>query len=761
VFIDNEITNKMLEFLENEHFRYVGRVGETAHVDEVDLSSGWSLESSIPDSPLVSQMLSDFRTFLETCTGLELSRTGADRKITFALEEVGTQHISKDESFTITVSEELVNVVAKSERGLLQASHYLERQMSLRGGPYLKKGVIEKSPNFSPRISNTVFCIADGSIDNPNMLTDRYLSLMSHFGINGVHVYIPLWDYCNNSILPELNDALWQDHALKLRDLCLRTAKYGIDIYPVVFNQFFLEDAEVFKAHPDVRGARLNYPTPDDRYCLCSSSEKTQACYNETFTNLFKAVPELGGAILIIGGEGFIHCFTRPKPPLAGGTSCPHCAGHNPSKDVAKLVNSIAGAVHSVSKDAKFFVWPYSAFTWSGKDFAQTEFIRNLHKDVLMLSNFATPHTVKLMGAETVISDYNIVNIGPSEQFAEQSRELAARDMLHYAKIESTTEPGWFFLPYLPVHYRWIERINSMKKYNVPGYVSKWRFYGFTGSMPEEILCQMNWNDDIDPDALLLNIAKRDFGDVSDRILEGWKILSDTWPKIPSGFMIWGEREFYMKGPVYLGPAHPLILDVQKRYDLGHNFFTLRGDAGEFLSDEERDELEKNAPPRYSSDLLYTYPFGANVIKAEFESSVKAWSDGVALIEGALGDKPNKRAQMEMDICRIIGIHLHTAWNVTRFYIERDALFSNAGNSDELEARINRLVEIIDDEIDNARNALPIIERDFRIGYGHSYGQVYDAEMLREKIQQCEWVRDIELPAFKTGVLFHVYGEYR
>jgi hypothetical protein len=52
---------------------------------------------------------------------------------------------------------------------------------------------------------------------------------------------------------------------------------------------------------------------------------------------------------------------------------------------------------------------------------------------------------------------------------------------------------------------------------------------------------------------------------------------------------------------------------------------------------------------------------------------------------------------------------------------------------------------------------IPILERDPRIGYGHCYGPVYDMDMVKAKITQCCYVRDIELPRFSTLIRFHIW----
>ena len=465
--------------------------------------------------------------------------------------------------------------------------------------------------------------------------------------------------------------------------------------------------------------------------------------------------------MIIIGGECFIHCFTRPCPPLIGGTSCPHCSGHDPAADVARLVNGIGAAVHASNSDAKVFIWPYSAFSWSGeKDPDQLELVRQMSPDVEMLSTFETPHTIRFGAGKAALIDYNIVNIGPSRQFKNQSAELKKKGKRHYAKFESSTEPGWYTLPYLPVHYRWLSRIDALRRARVPGYIAQWRFYGFTGSLPEELLAESTWRQHREADVLLREIALRDFGTADKRLLEGWKKLSDTWPKIPNGHLMFGERNFYMKGPLYLGPAHPLIFDAQKRYGLGWKFCSLRGDALELKSPEALEHLEKNSPPRYSTDLLFVHPFGAKTAEKAFAAALTAWQEGVGLIAAAFGPQPNRRAQLELNICRMLEAHVRTTLNTIRFYQVRDALFAAPGTEATLEADFTRLTAILDDEIGNAEQALRLLDGDFRLGFGHSYGQVYDAEMVREKIRQCRQVRDEELPDLKSCILFHTYIKY-
>ena len=49
---------------------------------------------------------------------------------------------------------------------------------------------------------------------------------------------------------------------------------------------------------------------------------------------------------------------------------------------------------------------------------------------------------------------------------------------------------------------------------------------------------------------------------------------------------------------------------------------------------------------------------------------------------------------------------------------------------------------------------------DVRIGYGHCYGMVYDAEMMRDKLRQREYVLNSEIPDLGSIIRFHLWNDF-
>jgi hypothetical protein len=255
----------------------------------------------------------------------------------------------------------------------------------------------------------------------------------------------------------------------------------------------------------------------------------------------------------------------------------------------------------------------------------------------------------------------------------------------------------------------------------------------------------------------LRRYCRREFGEFSPALLRGWRTMGRAWDQLPYSACFVGDRQYYMKGPMYLGPAHPFIFDPQKHYNLSRGFVKLRGDAVESFKEEALSECERlEGNPAYSSDLFWTLPVGVDRASRMLEQALKTWGNGLAVFRGGFR-APNEAAHREIGLCRLVGIHLRTALHLARFYRLRDRFLSGGfRGAKELAEFTRQMQKILAAEIANAESALPLLENDPRLGYGFCYGIVYDAQMVREKIAQCRQVMDIELPTQAKDLRFHI-----
>ena len=766
---DSAQTARMRAFIDREHFRYRTFGDGTPGEGEIRVGNDWGLELNAATTPLTETMLDDFRTFCRDCMGLELTEAAPTAVIRWVCGAVDAPVDPQDpavESFAITVEEGGVTIEASQLRGLLQGTHYLERLMADRGAPILVKQKLQRTPVFSPRISNSIFIDAHQDLLNPDQFSDEYLGLMSHFGNNGIHLYADLWSLVRSETLPELNAPHFERNVEAMNQLCARANSRGLDVYICLGAQLLHRDHEVFGTHPEVRGAEGEiFDTGIAKYCLCSGNEQVLSFYDEAINAMLRAMPAIAGLVYIVGGEGFFHCYTRPKAPFTGRSSCPHCKDLDPNAEVAKLVNRAAAAVKETGRHKSCYAWPYSAFVWSGSDDrAQSSWLGQISDDVSVIANFATGSPDRVNGDGVYLFDYNIKTIGPSEVYSAQKERLAQRGKPIYAKIESCTTPMFFGIPYLPLHYRWHRRSQAMAALPVAGFIGQWRFYGMNGSPPEELQYHATWNPDRSTEELLSQVARRDFGlngEQAGEVIRAWERLSNAWDDLPYSAMLSGERAYYMRGPLYLGPAHPLIVNSQNHYGLSPKFRTLRADVEEGgYSPEEIAEFTRNAPPRYIDQLMMVLPYGEDRFCELIARCRAQWEEGMATLRAILGTSSMERGRMELDVCEAAGIHLASVDHVARFYRTRDRIWREKMDRGGLAAAFDELDAIARAEIENARRILPILERDPRIAYTHCYRNPYDADMVREKIAQCEYVVETELPKLNRGLRFHLWMEF-
>lgn len=702
--------------------------------------------------------LGNFRAFLQDFTG-GLASDG-EHKIGFSLDpEIPPG------AFRLVVSGSGSQVSAQNERGLVDAMHYIAHEMADLGTTDLPPGNTSRTPTLTTHFTEGCFIPAFQYPDALGDFSDEYLALMRHYGGNALKLPTDLAEIWQSEILPELNAPDVGQKLDKIRAHTLRLKDHGFDLFLMIEMKALPVSHPVFLQHPDIAGAVeeifLEETSGRGDRVLCSSHDQVLAAYAEVIAHIFQAIPELAGAIALVGGEGFHHCFMRPAGVAGKPTNCARCQGQDPHQHVARLVNTLAAAVQSTGPGRRFLAWPYSAFIWSRDDPTDSRWVQDLDGGVEVLANFNTGDIDATTGGGAILYDYNIKQIGPSTRFKAQSHACSTRKIPILAKTETNTTPDTFFLPYLPVHFRWHQHFCAIRESGASGLMGQWKFFGMNGSLPEELLYHAIWNPNRTTNELLHTAARRDFSirsEAADQVVDAWREMSAAWDDFPYSAMTSGELEAYMRGPWYLGPAHPLVLNEQAGYGLGEKFYRLRGDLVESIPQEELTKLP--GKPRYVCNLLFCLPFGVEKFLTLATSCRDRWDQALQHLEMALGAEPVDLAVKELNVCRTISIHLHTLVHVAQFFRLRDGLGRTPITNTQLDQALAEMDAVVRAEIRNAQRALPILEKDPRIGYGFTYGEVYDVEMVREKIQQCEFIADKDLPRIGSMIRFHVWSRY-
>jgi hypothetical protein len=735
------------------------RKDERRKRNEIAIDGRWTVRCESDAPGVMRNAARDLARFLKEAMKVRLREGRAPaRTITLRTGTAGTP-----EGFSITAEEDRVDINGNDARGAAQGAYYLERIMGLRGGPFLERGRMTRTPAFARRINRSFYGKTWEYADDADAYSDSYLQKLARFGFNGIHFYVSLYDLSVSKVLPELNRTGARKKLRDFKRLSGRAADYGIDLFLHINNPRLAKDATLFKKHPDMRGSTF---FDEDHFIPCSSHPKVLAYYADAIANLFKDIPKLGGVILITGGECFLSCYTRPHVRTKKGTNCPRCGRRSAENVFADMVNRIATAVHQVKRDGEVIVWPYSAFRWS-KDAYQLAYIRKLRKDVIVQSNFETNDFIVLDGVKSLTFDYNIVNIGPTERFHKQTLLCRRRGMKRYAKTESNVTLELCNVPYIPVMERWARRFEAMHREGVDGYQAQWRFTGFTGSLTEELLSMFQHEPVPSVDEALDALALKTFGTkAAPTARAAWKTFSKAWDHFPFSGYIGGGKDIYFRGPLYMGPAHPLIFDLHHTYEDHPGFYRIKPSMSEL--GQEAVVPGKYYSRLFVSDLTWTQPWGSRICLKYLKKVRAGWMKGMALYEKALkatAPSLREKAGKECAVAKMVGFILTTAINTLLFYTKRDRLFAASyADSRTLKRDIEELRRVAHGEIENARAALKALDVNYLLGYyamGYFdiYATAYSRETIKEKICQVQHVADVELEEYLDLYLHHIFEE--
>ncbi len=700
---------------------------------EVEVTQDWRIVVAKKSSPLISLMAGHLAEFLDQRMGIrvlvsdEPSEDKASGKRIY-LSGGGKGMSPVPGSFTLKVQDDEIGIQGNDPEGLRDGVVRLVHEMGLREAPYVLKG----ERNFSPRIP-----VRLGAV--PHMGSFRDLVFM---GYNAVFAGGgSLYALSTSDAIPELVERRIPGSLEATRSAVEKARQYGLKTFAFVdIRQKFPQDHPVFQKHPEIRGA-LTWRA-DGEYVLCTEHPLVKKYLTESVEGLFREVPGLEGITLIIGGEGFYHCYMRPFGVEKGHTNCKRCEPLGAETVVANLCNNLAEAARRVNPNALVVAWPYSAeHVWS-KDKAQAGLIEKLNPGTAIFTEIEKDEFVeKPEGVRKHLWDYSIDLIGPGERARQQIAACQARGIPIFLKSEPELGFEAPRLPHIPCMDRWADRAEALASCGGNG---AWVFPAFRpnyGSSAAE-LNRFFWWDPVEPKEEILNLfAQRIAGrQASSHLRKAWALVSEAIPFSP-------ELPSYYTGPYYLGPGQPMCADPQA--PLPEVFF------GRYLFMAEMTDSEgvKLRPTFVVSPTGNVPVFGAMYRKMEalLEQAVKE----IELAKPLVDERHQLTFLAEASPIRWF---YHTARTEANFYEScqlRDRLrvLADAGvisptQSIEAEQLWSRWREVLEDELLNTREALPVMEADMRLDFyfGGDHTFSHGSDMLKAKLEILQKEIDEYLP---------------
>lgn len=611
-------------------------------------------------------------------------------------------------SYRLSVNESSVLLIGQNSRLAAQAGYFIEDLMNLREAPFLERTETVRTALFSPRMVHSGYGL--------DVYPDEYLINIAHSGIDAIITFIK-------------NTDLNQERASELNELCLRAAKYGVDVYAYSYL--------ANKLHPEDEGA--------------------EQFYEELYGRLLDLCPYFKGIIFVGEScefpskdshtEGIRRKdnFDSNGKPLKNTKPYP---GWWPCYDYTIWLELVSKIMRRRNPDIDIVFWSYN---WCRVDASYRKaLIDTLPKDITLQATFEMGGFVERDGIKNTTADYTLYYVGPGDYFKTEGQFAKENDLKFYSMTNTgglTWDVG--VVPYIPAPYRWMERYREMQdahgRYGLCGIMES-HHYGFTPSFISDLAKWAFWSPLCDLDRVISKIAARDFcKEHVEDVLKAYHLFSQGIYHLISVVV-----DQY--GPFRIGPSYPLVLfenpELRVPESPSAHFgsricYAVYGKnnygATTLSLDPQPDEVgEGQAMKKFNYEI------------ENFRECARLFTQGIELLYPLLDLIPESKrenARRIVGLCHFIRNTARTAVHAKEFFKRKTVLLSLSGK--ERNSIIDEMLTICHAEKENAIETIPLVEFDSRLGYEPSMEYMCDIDHIEWKLGLLEDVITNELPALK------------
>ncbi len=575
------------------------------------------------------------------------------------------------------------------ERAVLYGSIHLEDRMNLREAPFFKRERVLREPLTRMRSTHSGCGI--------DTFPDWQLNAIVHAGFNAIDVFLKAPDttargYCN------------------INDLIDRAASYGLDV--VIYS--YLE----------------SYKHPDD--------PDAEEFFDSVYGEIFRRHP--GAAAIHLVGESL--AFPSKDPHTTGRRYSESvyfgipdtrpCPGWYPCMDYPAYVKCVADAVHKVKPEAEVILNTYN-WGWCPLELRK-KFLEAMPKDVTLHVTYDIFKQNRHGGLSCPVMDYSISAKEPGYYFTSEVETARGLGIQRIRATTNTAGTTWDFgtAPYVPVPFRFLRRMEVLKKYLLSCGVTSFyedHHYGWCPNpcidMAKEIFAS---NGETDIPALLRRVAARDYGrDAAGKIVEAWRIWSNAMD-----FYVGTNEDQY--GPWRVGPAYPFIFQpnisrVMAKKEIAFPaapYAHFGGAIVKTLYMPYENENQSPGPLRYPVEIQM------------LEKMLAAWEKGLAEVSDALPLMPERKrgaGERLYALGKFIRNSIKTTLHIKNWWILNMKLQIPSDRKTMLDF-LDRIEALAQEEIANVKDTFDAVETDSRIGWEPSMEYVCDPWHLDWKLRQ-------------------------
>ena len=302
-------------------------------------------------------------------------------------------------------------------------------------------------------------------VDSEVYLPDEQLRAYSALGVNGIWTQAVLSRLVEFPFEPSLSKG-YEERLERVRLLSERLQKFGMKLYLYINEPRYMPLA-FFEGREDIRGHRRGGGAS-----LCTSTEPVQNYLKDSIEKLCRAVPKLGGLFTITRSENLTNCYSH-SGYRGMECTCPRCSKRKVGEVIGEVISCFAEGAHRVSRDIKVFAWSWE---W---DKQCEEVIRNLPKDVILLSQSELHVPFEIGGVKGVVDDYSMSIPGPGEQAKKEWQLANELGLETAAKVQINTTWEASTVPAIPVSPTVDSHIKRLRDVGVKHLLLSWTLGGY------------------------------------------------------------------------------------------------------------------------------------------------------------------------------------------------------------------------------------------------------------------------------------------
>jgi len=675
--------------------------------------TGWKVLIRADADPLVRHSAEDLRKYLQVAmqvdVRLEVRESLDDWAELSHVIVVGTpnhlpnigESLQGSKDYEIRVSPSRIAVCGFDDRGVMFGLYNLEERMTLREAPFLPRNLSTvRHSLYQTRMALSWL----GWMEWP----DNYLAHLAHDGFDGIFASI----YANPNGVegpPPYYNLTRRQNPARLHDLIQRANRQGIKVYaPILY---------------------INTGEPDN-----------EAALREHVRDIVTQFPNIHGYILV--PEGFLY---KSFVAVFGDK-------RDWAKHWMRAVGIVAEECHRINPQIEILPWEYNLDYRPQAVDLKRHVIGLFPKGTIPLLTWENGKSFEIDGLQGYLRDYSISQVGPAEVTESQIAEAKRLGMKVYCKADSFATWQFGTIPYLPCPQQWLRRYAALEKFGVDGTLETWS-NGYKPNFVAELRAWSCWTDPPPWDQLLRSIAHREFGPGSEElVLKAWSHFSEAIQLVPDTGASMGTN-FAVANPLFFQQppprtmmlkhswwdeakwSHPILgTKINSYWPYTRSRMVFYPDFTNRVNKAEgyAQSWSGITKPKENSKPVSVLPvFNKYLLLAadELEEGLRSYR------EAALRAPKSKQAgaMKEVQVAEQMQRMLRSNQAILEFEDLRFTL-EKTPEPDKKKPILDRMSEILAEEIKRTEGSLVAAQRDSRLGYEFEQDYVYTPYVLEEKL---------------------------